>query len=327
MDIDQASNEMKHIFGPVPTHRLGRSLGIDPVTSKTCNWNCVYCQLGRTVPLQNERREYIPTEVIRQEIESALAKFTKDEVDWVTFVGSGETTLHTGLGELIRSARALTNIPIAVITNGSLLSQPEVREELKTADAVLPALDAGNADLYRKINRPWPKLTFEALVNGLVAFRHEYTGKLWIEVMLVKELNDTEEALREISTVLSRIHPDLVHLAVPDRPPAEPWVKPADEMGIMRAMAILSGYTNVVYPAVGKFEIRKSGNISDQILAIITRHPVLEQDLVCGLEKHLTAEEIQAVFNDLLASGKAQVVNRYGRRFICLGSAQYPPGK
>jgi len=316
---------MKYVFGPVPTHRLGRSLGIDPVPSKTCNWNCVYCQLGRTVPLQNERREYIPTRAIQAEIEYALGKFTEDEVDWVTFVGSGETTLHSGLGELIRSAKALTEIPVAVITNGSLLSQPELREELRPADAVLPALDAGNALLYRKINRPWPKLTFEALVNGLQAFRQEYTGKLWIEVMLVKGLNDTEEALHEIGALLRCIRPALVHLGIPDRPPAEPWVKPADDAGIMRAMAILSEYTHVVHPAVGEFRISESGNIAEQILAIITRHPMLEQDLVRGLGKYHSSQEIHDILDNMVSSGSAQVVTRYGRRFLCLGTAHYPP--
>lgn len=316
---------MKYVFGPVPTHRLGRSLGIDPIPAKTCNWNCVYCQLGRTVPLQNERREHIPTSAIEKEIESALAKITGDEVDWVTFVGSGETTLHSSLGDLIQKAKSLTVLPVAVITNGSLLSQPEVREELETADAVLPALDAGSAALYKKINRPWPKLTFEALVNGLEAFRRDYTGKLWIEVMLVKGLNDTEEALREIGALLRRIHPDLVHLAIPDRPPAEPWVQPADEPGIMRAMAILSEYSQVVHPSVGELQMREGGNLAEQVLAIITRHPILEQDLVLGLAKNHSSLEIQAVLDDLLTSGKAQVVIRYGRRFLCLGTAHFPP--
>ena len=227
---------MKFVFGPVPSRRLGQSLGIDPVPLKTCNWNCVYCQLGRTIPLKNERREFFPREDILAEVEQALASHAPGEIDWVTFVGSGETTLHAGIGWLIRQVKLLTHLPVAVITNGSLLYLPEMRCELSPADAVLPSLDAGNARLYRKINRPHPEISFKRLVNGLIAFRKEYQGKLWVEVMLVRGLNDTEAAaLREIATILKSIQPDEVHILQPDRPPVETWVQPPDEEGLLRA--------------------------------------------------------------------------------------------
>jgi len=216
---------MKYVFGPVPSRRLGQSLGIDTIPLKTCNWNCVYCQLGRTVPLTNERLEYFPREEILAEVEQALAAHKPGEIDWVTFVGSGEPALHIGLGWLIRKVKELTSatttftpqgrLPVAVITNGAILYLPEVREELAVADAVLPTLDAGNARLYRKINRPHPDITFERLVDGLIAFRKEYQGLLWVEVMLVRGLNDSEEALREIVAALERIRPDEVHINLP----------------------------------------------------------------------------------------------------------------
>jgi wyosine [tRNA(Phe)-imidazoG37] synthetase (radical SAM superfamily) len=171
---------LKTVFGPVPSRRLGQSLGIDTIPLKTCNWNCVYCQLGRTVPLTNERKEYFPRQEILAEVEQALSAHRPDEIDWVTFVGSGEPTLHSGIGWLIRRVKARTEKPVAVITNGALLHLSDVREELSAADAVLPTLDAGNAALYRKINRPHPDITFERLVEGLLAFRLEYRGKLWV---------------------------------------------------------------------------------------------------------------------------------------------------
>ncbi len=136
---------MKYIFGPVPSRRLGQSLGIDTIPLKTCNWNCVYCQLGRSIPLTNERREYFPQEEILAETKSALAAHPPGEIDWITLVGSGEPTLHNGIGWLIRQVKALTTIPVAVITNGALLHLPEIRAELSEADAVLPTLDAGSA--------------------------------------------------------------------------------------------------------------------------------------------------------------------------------------
>lgn len=162
---------MKYVFGPVPSRRLGQSLGIDPVPLKTCNWNCVYCQLGRSLPLTNERREYVPRENIIVEVEQALASHQPGEIDWVTLIGSGETTLPASIGWLIRQVKSLTPLPVAVITNGSLLYLPEMRLELSPADAVLPSLDAGNARLYRKINRPHPEASFKRLLEGLVAFR------------------------------------------------------------------------------------------------------------------------------------------------------------
>jgi len=162
---------MKYVFGPVPSRRLGQSLGIDPVPLKTCNWNCVYCQLGRSRPMVNERLEYFPPKDILADVEKALASHEPGEIDWITFVGSGETTLHASIGWLIREVKALTNLPVAVITNGALLYLPELRTELSAANAVLPSLDAGSAGLYRAINRPHPEVTFERLLDGLIAFR------------------------------------------------------------------------------------------------------------------------------------------------------------
>ncbi len=248
---------MNLVFGPIPSRRLGQSLGIDPIPLKTCNWNCVYCQLGRSTPLVNERKNYFVPEAILAEVQAALAAHRPGDIDWITFVGSGEPTLHASIGLLIRQVKTLTDLPVAVITNGSLLYLPEVRRELSAADAVLPTLDAGNAQLYRKINRPWSELTFERLLDGLTAFRQVYHGKLWLEVMLVKGLNDTEDALCGIAVALQCIEPDQVHINLPIRPPAEPWVQPPDETGLMRATAILGDIAQsftrqrarLIYPA------------------------------------------------------------------------------
>ncbi|NMC84352.1 MAG: radical SAM protein [Anaerolineaceae bacterium] len=314
---------MKYVFGPVPSRRLGQSLGIDPVPLKTCNWNCIYCQLGRTRPLTNERKDYFPPEEIIDQVKEALEAHKTGEIDWVTFVGSGETTLHASLGVMIRQVKALTSLPVAVITNGSLLYLPEVRQELLEADAVLPTLDAGNAILYRKINRPHPAITFNRIIDGLISFREAYYGKLWIEVMLIKGLNDTEVELKRIAAKLNRIHPDEVHILLPDRPPSEPWVKPTDEEGLLRAQAILGNIAKIVHPATGTFDLNGSEGLVDAIVGIITRHPMKEAELVETL-KQFSSEDVVKTLNQLEESGKAQIVERYGIRFWSASPDFYP---
>ncbi|MEW5717281.1 MAG: radical SAM protein [Chloroflexota bacterium] len=314
---------MKYVFGPVPSRRLGRSLGIDPIPLKTCNWNCIYCQLGRSVPLTDERREYFPRAEILAEVKQHLATHPRGEIDWVTFVGSGEPTLHSGLGWLIHQVKTLTDIPVAVITNGALLHRPAVYGGLLNADAVMPTLDAGNAELYRRINRPSARCPFDQFVEGLVAFRQKYRGKLWLEVMLVKDLNDSDEALREIAAVVRRIQPDQVHLNLPTRPPAEPWVQPSDGFGLMRASFILGDLARVVPPAEGAFNRGENDNIVDAVVSIITRHPMREEELIRTL-KQWTAVSIEETLKALSASGRIQVVERYGARFYCAMTACYP---
>ena len=313
----------RYVFGPVPSRRLGQSLGIDTIPLKTCNWNCVYCQLGRSKPLVHERKEYVPREAVVEELRAVLASHRPQDIDWVTFVGSGEPTLHSGIGWLIRETKKLTDKPVAVITNGSLLYLPEVRAELAPVDAVMPTLDAGTPDLYRKINRPWPDLTFQRLVQGLRAFRAEYEGNLWIEVMLIKGMNDSEEALQALARVLRTIAPDQVHILLPDRPPAEVWVQPADEEAVLRAMAILGDVAQVLHPREGVFDLSGFENPLDAIVAIITRHPMREDQIRRALAGR-APDQVDAALAELQQSGRAQVVERYGVRFWSAAPAHYP---
>jgi wyosine [tRNA(Phe)-imidazoG37] synthetase (radical SAM superfamily) len=275
------------------------------------------------LPLNNERRVYFPREEILVQVEETLSMHKPGEIDWVTFVGSGEPTLHSGLGWLIREVKELTKIPVAIITNGSLLYLPEVRQELSTADAVMPSLDAGSADRYRQINRPHAEVTFERLVDGLIAFSHEYAGKLWIEVMLVQGLNDSEEALQNIAKILRRIRPDEVHINLPTRPPAETWVNPPDELALMRALAILGDIAKVVHPAEGTFDLGGGENVTEAVLGIITRHPMRQEELERTLARW-APETIGDVLVELEASGEAQIVERFGSRFWSAVAAHYP---
>lgn len=274
----------------------------------------------------NERKDYFPAEDILAEVDKALAAHKPGEIDWVTFVGSGEPLLHAKMGWLIQQVKTMTKLPVAVITNGSLLYLPEVRQELLVADAVLPTLDAGNAKLYRKINRPHPEITFERLVDGLVAFREEYRGNLWVEVMLVDRLNDRSEALWEIAKILQSIKPDAVHINLPTRPPVEPWVKPPHSESLMEAMAIFGYIAEVVHPAEESFDLSGFDNPVDAIVSIITRHPMSQDQLEKTLE-HWWPGQTGQVLADLEASDQVQTVNRFGSRFWSSSTAHYPKHK
>ncbi len=313
---------MKHVFGPVPSRRLGQSLGVDPIPFKTCNWNCVYCQLGRTTPLTNARRDYFPPDVIVAQVGDALKSHLPGEIDWVTFVGSGEPTLHASLGWMIRQVKALTSIPVAVITNGSLLYRTEVRDELIAADAVLPTLDAGNVNLYRAMNRPHPFLSFDSLIEGLIAFRSAFSGRLWLEVMLVRGLNDSEEALRELAAHVKRIRPDEVHINLPVRPPAEKWVNPSEQEGLMRATALLGDIAHIVHPAEGTFDLSGHANIADAVVGVIARHPMREEELLRALG-HWPAAEVRKALADMAVHGHARLIARYGNRFWTTAAGTY----
>lgn len=312
----------KRVFGPVTSRRLGQSLGIDPVPLKTCNWNCVYCQLGRTRPFKTEQRYYFKNEEILSQVQEALDSHVPGEIDWVTFVGSGETTLHAGLGKMIRAVKDMTELPVAVITNGTLLYQRSVRQALMAADAVLPSLDAGNPKLYRRINRSHKAFTFERLTGGLVDFRKDYQHKLWVEVMLIGGLNDTTEALEEIAAWLSRIRPDEVHVVQPTRPPAETWVKSPDEAGLSRAKTILGETAELIMPAAGSFDLGSEDSLVDAIVGIITRHPMKESELIETLTSW-SPGDVRETMQELAESGKAQRVTRQGIHYWSASTAFY----
>lgn len=314
---------MKYVYGPVPSRRLGQSLGIDTIPLKTCNWNCIYCQLGRSKPLHNERKDYIPLSEIISEVKRALDSHNPEEIDWVTFVGSGEPTLHAGIGWLIKEVKKITDIPVAVITNGSLLFLQSVRKAVSIADAVLPSFDAGTPELYKKINRPHPDVPFERFLDGLIAFRNEFNGQLWVEVMLVKDMNDTEEALKDVAKGLEQVQPDKVHINLPTRPPAEDWVKTPSEEGIMRATAILGKVAQVIHPQEGKFDLSGSENVVDAIIGIVTRHPMSEKQLLRALASFPNDQRDQ-IIDTLKITSQVQIIERYGKKFWCGAPSVFP---
>ncbi len=315
--------EMKYIYGPIPSRRLGQSLGVDPIPLKTCNWNCVYCQLGRTVPLTNVRDEYAPREAVIEQLKATLDTRQPGEIDYISFVGSGEPTLHSGLGWMIRQVKKMTDIPVAVITNGSLLYLADVRNELAAADVVMPTVVAGNADLYKRINRPHPDITFGRIAEGLISFREEFLGRLWVEIMLIKGMNDTVAALRELATVLRSVQPDEVHITLPTRAPSEMWVEPPDEESVLRATAILGDIAHVVLPGDGEFDLGGYNNVVDAVIGIITRHPMSQSQLEMALQKWDPAQVDEALVR-LSANGQARRIIRLDRVFWTAMTSRFP---
>ncbi|MHC4124943.1 MAG: radical SAM protein [Planctomycetota bacterium] len=191
-----------YVFGPVPSRRLGLSLGVDIVPFKSCTLNCIYCQLGRGAATTVERKEYVPIEAVLDELKERLAKGL--QADFITISGSGEPTLNVRLGELIEKIKEITDIPVAVLTNGALFYQADVRSDCAKADVVLPSLDAGDEAVFEQINRPDENISFEKLVSGLIEFRKEFGGQIWLEVFLLEGVNTTTEQIKKIKNIIKK---------------------------------------------------------------------------------------------------------------------------
>jgi len=309
------------LYGPVPSRRLGRSLGIDPIPFKTCNWNCVYCQLGRTSPLQTLREEYLDAVDVIAELRSYLADDGEDGFDWITFVGSGEPTLHGRLGWMIDQVRLLSKKPIAVITNGALLGDPEVRRELLKANAVMPTISAGTERTYLRLHRPAHGLDFDSFTRGLTTFRSEYQGDLWAEVMLVAGFNDDEVELRALTDLLRRVRPDEIQLVLPTRPPALPSVRPASADRVALAARMLSAVAPVSVSHDDP-DISVGGELHETLIGLVQRHPMTEAELARVLDRW-TPEEVTDALAALTASKQILCVERCGGRFYASGEARY----
>jgi len=216
----------QYLYGPVPSRRLGLSLGIDIVPFKVCNLDCVYCQLGRTTQKSIERKEFIPAEDVLSELKNRIAEGLT--ADYITFSGSGEPTLNLKLGELITGAKKITKIPVAVLTNGTLLYMPDVRTDCSKADLILPSLDAGDQKTFEKINRPHPDINIEKVISGLCELRKQFAGQIWLEVFLVDSINTEARQLSSIKRAIELIRPDKIQLNTAVRPTADASVKPPE---------------------------------------------------------------------------------------------------
>lgn len=300
---DKSKQKIKYVFGPVLSRRLGRSLGIDLIPSKTCTYDCLYCQIGRTTEKTTERKSSVSIDEIIAELKSKLST----QPDYITLSGSGEPTLCSDCGWLIEKIKQITDIPVAVITNGSLLFNHQVRRELLGADVVMPSLDGGDEETFKKINRPCPEITFDKMLRGLIDFRKEFKGKYWLEVFLIAGLNDSDEQVEKIAACIEQIRPDKVQLNTVSRPPAEN----VRAVSLERLQKIAKRiYKNAEVIAdfksderMGDFKIK-----NDDIVEMLKRRPATLEDMTAGLK--MSRIEALKHIEGLIKTGRIEAVKQ-----------------
>lgn len=292
-----------HLYGPVPSRRLGRSLGIDLVPHKICTYDCIYCQIGDTTEKTLARKEYVPVREIIEEVERFL-KEGAHSVDHLSLSGSGEPTLHSQIRSVIEGIKAITSIPVAVITNGSLLSEEEVRQDLLRADIVLPSLDAVSSDVFMKINRPRPGFSVEKVIEGLVEFRKVYKGRIWLEILFCKGINDGKEELLRMKKVVDRIQPDLIHLNTVVRPPSEKWAVPLGQKEVEEIRAFFGKSASIISEFDRHPPMVSEMNIKEEILKILKRRPLSLSDLSKGMG--ISKNDLDRFIKPLMKEGKVQ---------------------
>jgi wyosine [tRNA(Phe)-imidazoG37] synthetase (radical SAM superfamily) len=238
------SVQRKYTFGPVPSRRLGLSLGVDVIPKKLCSLDCVYCEVGVTDKRGLARKEYLPANEILAEVKEVIAEYP--HLDHITISGSGEPTLNSKIGDIIRSIKQMTKVPVAVLTNGTLLNLPEVRHDLMDADIVSPSLDAVSADVFEKVDKPNPKLRIDTIIDGIKTFRQEYQGRMWIEILFVKGMNDHDDEVFKMKQVLDEIQPEKIHLNTVIRPPAYAIAQPVGEDRLREIQKILGERSEII---------------------------------------------------------------------------------
>lgn len=308
---------MSAIFGPVPSRRLGLSLGIDLVPYKTCPYDCIYCQLGRSTRITVIRESFTPISTILNELNETLRKGCHP--DYITLSGSGEPTLFAELGSLIADIKECTDIPIAVLTNGALLWDDAVRRDLCQANLIIPSLDAGDSELFQCINRPHPDISFDVMIEGLVALRRDFPGQIWLEVMLLAGLTSSQAEVEKIRVHIARIRPDRIQLNTVVRPPACDIALPvttdqlalfADQLGLQAE--IICDYT-------GSHESAAATNSRTDIVELLSRRPCSLEDISQGLSMH--PNEVIKHLDYLMSMGYLELTTHFGKHYYSLVNA------
>jgi wyosine [tRNA(Phe)-imidazoG37] synthetase (radical SAM superfamily) len=320
--------EEKYLYGPVPSRRLGHSLGVDIVPFKVCTLDCVYCQLSKTTEITIQRKDFVPVGEVLVELKDELARGV--EADFITISGSGEPTLHSRLGEIVDGVKNITDIPVAILTNGTLLYRQQVRADCRRADVVLPSLDAGDEQTFRKINRPHSGLNIEKLIDGLSAFREEFSGQIWLEVFLIEGFNTDTAQIDKIKDAIKRIRPDKIQLNTAVRPAAEPHVKkvdPAKLHAIARqfgrkcqvvADIAPSRYSNSIKdPNVAVLQEGPAKRYAESLLSMLKRRPCSLDDICTGLGIHRS--EALKYINHLQQQGLIDCEHSQGTVFFKAG--------
>ena len=299
-------NRYKYLFGPVPSRRFGRSLGVDLVPLKTCSLNCVFCQLGPSQRTVTERREYVPVNDVIAELRAWMD--ADGRADYVTLSGSGEPTLHSRFGDVLDVVRAAGRIPSLLLTNGTLLGDAGVRRDAARADNVKVSLSAWDQASFREINRPHPDLSFEDLLRGYRAFRDEFRGTLWMEVFVLSGVNDDEADARRIAALAATVRPDRIQINTAVRPPAEASARPVPAEHLRRLAALFTPAAEVV---AGYTPHRDAGVLeAGALLAMLRRRPCTARQVADLLGRHIN--EVAKLLGQLDADGAVDIERRDG---------------
>ena len=306
--------DFKYVFGPVPSRRLGRSLGVDLIPFKTCSYDCLYCQLGHTTNKTAERSSYLPTEKIIRDVEKKIQQGV--QADYITLSGSGEPTLHADCGRIIRRIKEITNIPVAVLTNGSLLSDPEVRRDLIMADLVVPSLDAGDPQMFAAVNQPDPSIDFDGVIQGLIDFRREYKGQVWLEVFILKGLTDSDDQIAKIADIIRQAKPHKVQLNTVARPPANAKAQAVTRDELERLARQFGVIAEIAADFTGVHAQPDSKVRREDILNLLSRRPCTLEDISASLGLH--PNESLKHLNHLLEDGRIRTDQVGAARFYML---------
>uniref|UniRef100_A0A7C4U6W6 Radical SAM protein n=1 Tax=candidate division WOR-3 bacterium TaxID=2052148 RepID=A0A7C4U6W6_UNCW3 len=296
------------VFGPVPSRRYGLSLGLDIIPKKTCSFNCIYCEVGLTDNLTIERKPFLKLEDLKGEIDESLKNIS--HLDVITFSGSGEPTLNSEIGRMIRYLKKNYNFPVVVITNGSLLWMKEVREELSFADIVEPTLNAGKEETFMKISRHDKDIILPLHIEGLIKFREEFKGKYFLELFFVKGVNDDEEDVKKMIEITRKINPDKIHLNTIDRPPSTDCL-PVDEEFLLKIKNLLPDKTEILSRFKG---LKTYIEIEDFILKTVKVRALKIDDIFSMLKNE--RKKIEDVICDLIDKGKIKEVIFNGEKYI-----------
>jgi wyosine [tRNA(Phe)-imidazoG37] synthetase (radical SAM superfamily) len=308
------------VFGPVPSRRLGFSLGVDIIPRKYCSFDCIYCQVGKTTQKEVERRSFSdPGLIVTQAVERAGEG---RRIDFISLSGSGEPTLSADIGEIIRAIKRKTSIPLAVITNGSLLFREDVRRDIAAADVVLPSLDATGDAVFERINRPHPTLSFTQLVEGLRTFRRGYKGKIWLEIMLIKGINNDAEHIDIFKQIVSRLSADKVQLNTIARPPLEEAACGLDDAELLSFAHALGNGCEIIPAFEGRSRAQKTEQWRESVLATLTRRSLSLEDIV--RTTGVSPTEARAGLDRLVEEGKIRLVRFNDKWFYAAGGDEDP---
>ncbi len=309
---------MELVFGPVPSRRLGRSLGVNNIPPpKKCSYSCIYCQLGRTWELTIERRSFHDPWSVAEAVSLKISE-VGGKVDYVTFVPDGEPTLDENLGEEARRVKAVVEKPLAILTNSSLIFRDDVRSDLMAFDLVSLKMDAASKDVWRRVNRPHPSLSLDEILRGARRFAREFSGELITETMLIENVNDDPAEIEAIADLVAELEPRKAYLAIPTRPPAESWAKPASEETIVKAYEIFkerlgSGRVELLIGYEGSgFDLGE--NPVENILAIASVHPIMIDYAYQALSRF--REDPEKIISELVQSGLLKLVKYRGMSFL-----------